>query len=530
VEAAAFLGRSDCILEGGILVDCLIEISQLSKTFDSGRALDNADLSLRPAEIHGLVGQNGCGKSTLIKILSGFHEPDPGATCRFDGADLRLGDSGIAEQAGIHFVHQDLGLISELSVVENLALGAGYSTGRLGRIRWKNQVEVTARAMRNLGYDVDPKAEVGLLSPSECVGVAIARALVTSKAKPLRLLVLDEPTAALPHLEVKRLFSVLRRLKGAGVASLLVSHRLDELFAVTERISVFRNGRRVATSATAELSQDELVEQILGRPLIPHSANGLGSRAATPLVEVRGLTGVRLRSIDFEVYPGEVLGLVGVTGSGREEVAALVSGATKGGDGSVKLGGTHYSRLTPHRAKKSGIAFLPTDRRRSAILPDATVRENLTLPALDGLSRAGRLSGRREKAESVSWLHRMQVQPPQSEILMVNLSGGNQQKVLLARWMRTKPKLLVLDEPTQGVDIGTKSQIYRLLSEAAKSGIAVVVCTTDGQEAVELCDRVLVLADGVCRRELSGASLTPAIVDQELLGGQMNMDEGGGSA
>jgi ribose transport system ATP-binding protein len=274
-----------------------------------------------------------------------------------------------------------------------------------------------------------------------------------------------------------------------------------------------------------------LIEQILGRPLVPHSSSGVGSQAATPLVEVRGLTGDRLKPFDFDVYPGEVLGLVGVTGSGREEVAALVSGATRGGGpGSVKLAGARYSRLTPHRAKKSGIAFLPTDRRRSAILPDATVRENLTLPALAGLSRAGRLSGRREKAESVSWLHRMQVQPPQSEILMVNLSGGNQQKVLLARWMRTRPKLLVLDEPTQGVDIGTKSQIYRLLSEAAKSGIAVVVCTTDGQEAVELCDRVLVLADGVCRRELSGASLTPAIVDQELLGGQIDMDESGGSA
>jgi ribose transport system ATP-binding protein len=514
-------------VKGEMIVDPLLEITQLSKTFDSGRALDGADLSVLPAEIHGLVGQNGCGKSTLIKILSGFHEPDPGASCQFEGGDLRLGDSVAAEHAGIHFVHQDLGLINELSVVENLALGAGYTTSRVGKIQWKRQLERTKEALRNLGYELDPMAGVASLSPSERVGIAIARALVTNKSNPLRLLVLDEPTAALPPPEVGRLFAVLRRLKKAGVTSLFVSHRLDELFAVTDRVSVFRNGRRVATSATTDLHQDELIEQILGRPLVAPGATGEVSRRGSPLVQVRGLAGERLKSLDLDVYPGEVLGLVGVTGSGREEVAALLSGATRAHGGSVEFGGTRHAVLNPHRAKKSGIAFLPTERRRSAVLPDGTVRENLTLPALGGLSKACRLSGRLERTEVMSWLRRMQVHPLQSEIPMVNLSGGNQQKVLLARWLRTNPKLLVLDEPTQGVDIGTKSQIYLLLREAAKNGIAVLVCTTDGKEAVELCDRVLVLADGVCRRELSGASLTPSMVDQELLGGQMKGNENG---
>jgi len=512
-------------LNGGNRVEHLLDISHLSKTFDSGRALDNADLSLRPGEIHGLVGQNGCGKSTLIKILSGFHAPDPGADCSFVGAELRLGESGAAEAAGIHFVHQDLGLIGELSVMENLALGAGYRTGRLGRIRWRQQLDSTAEALRNLGYEIHPGADVAQLSPSERVGIAIARALVTHKANPLRLLVLDEPTSAMPHNEVTRLFSVLRRLRESGVTSLFVSHRLDELFAVTDRITVFRNGKRVATSSTSTLSQQQLIEQILGRPLVPHAGTGGVRKRTKPLVEVRGLAGERLRSLDFDIFPGEILGLIGLTGSGREEVAALASGAARGHPGTVMVDGVRHSRLDPHSAKRSGIAFLPTDRRRSAIVPDASVRENLTLPALAGLSRAGRLSNRRERAESFVWLRRMQVHPVQTEMPIVNLSGGNQQKVLLARWLRTNPKLLILDEPPQGVDIGAKSQIYKLLSDAARSGIAVLVCTTDAQEAVELCDRVLVVSDGVCRRELTGATLTPAIVDQELLSGHMESAE-----
>ncbi|MFD9668815.1 ATP-binding cassette domain-containing protein [Rhodococcus sp. NPDC059968] len=258
---------------------------------------------------------------------------------------------------------------------------------------------------------------------------------------------------------------------------------------------------------------------------MPHKPTSLSVNSQEPSVTVRRLTGTRLKPLDFDVYPGEVLGLVGLTGSGREEVASLIVGATEPIDGSITVHGSTYSGLNPHTASRAGIAFLPTDRRRSAVIPDATVRENLTLPMLADITRLGRISRRAESRVAGDWIGKMQVRPSDPENLVINLSGGNQQKVLLARWLRTKPKMLILDEPTQGIDVGTKTQFYALLSAAARDGIAVVVCTTDGQEAVELCDRVLVLADGVCTRSLTGSSLTTAVVEQELLGLHENTEK-----
>ncbi|PBC35537.1 sugar ABC transporter ATP-binding protein [Rhodococcus sp. ACS1] len=496
----------------------LLELSSLSMTFDSGRALDGADLSLTVGEIHGLVGQNGCGKSTLIKILSGYHFPDPGAEGTFLGAPLPFGDPSAPHRVGIHFVHQDLGLVDGLSVVENLALGSGYATGPFGNIRWRRQIAATREATHALGYELDPHTDVSKLSPSERVGVAISRALINDSSAALRLLVLDEPTAALPPTEVQRLFAVLQRLRERGVTTLFVSHRLDELLTACDRVTVLRSGRRVSTAGTSTMTRESLIRDILGRPLVPHKPTNLSVNSQEPSVTVRRLTGTRLKPLDFDVYPGEVLGLVGVTGSGREEVASLIVGATEPIDGSVTVHGSTYSGLNPHTASRAGIAFLPTDRRRSAVIPDATVRENLTLPMLADITRLGHISRRAESRVAGDWIGKMQVRPSDPENLAINLSGGNQQKVLLARWLRTKPKMLILDEPTQGIDVGTKTQFYALLSAAARDGIAVVVCTTDGQEAVELCDRVLVLADGVCTRSLTGSSLTTAVVEQELLG------------
>jgi ribose transport system ATP-binding protein len=496
----------------------LLEIRDLSKTFPGCVALDRFELRVERGEVMALVGQNGCGKSTFIKVLSGYHDPDDGSLAQFDGEEVTLGDPGLPGRLGIHFVHQDLGLLDDLSAAENLAIGAGFTTSSAGLIRWREQRRRTAAALESLGYTFDVTAPVVSLSPSQRVGVAIARATVRDADHPLRLLVLDEPTAAMPQSEVDNLFAVVRRLRDVGTSTLFVSHRLDEVFAIADRITVVRDGRTVAARATADVDHDSLIEWILGRPGDPaHDGAPSVRPSSSAALSVRGLRGRHLRDLDLDLHAGEVLGVTGLTGSGREELAALLFGADERRAGTVEIDGTAIGRLTPAVAKALGIAMVPANRRAAAVFPDANVRENLTVADLVPLRRK-RLIGRgAERAEAASWLATMQVRPPDAEASILTLSGGNQQKVLLARWLRLRPRILILDEPTQGVDVGTKPEIYALLRRAAAEGAGVLVCSTDGEELVEVADRVVVLGRGVARAELHGATLTLDRLNHEIV-------------
>jgi ribose transport system ATP-binding protein len=495
----------------------LVQIEGLTKTFAGGRALDNLDLTIGRGEVLALVGQNGCGKSTLIKIMSGYHQPDPGYFARFDGLDFRLGDPAAPGALGVHFVHQDLGLLDDLSAVENLAIGTGFSTGRGGRIRWDEQEEQARVAMAALGYDFDVTLSAGALSPSERVGIAIARAVASDDGRSLNLLVLDEPTASLPKAEVDILFAAVRRLREAGTSVLFVSHRLDEVFDIADRATVMRDGRRVATTPVVELDSAGLIEQILGRP-VEHVASGAAAtRHVSPLLSVRSLGGRHLRSLDLDLFPGEVLGVAGLTGSGREELGPLLFGAQRRTGGSLEVDGRPVARLDPSSAKGLGMALVPANRRVSAVLPDSTVRENLTIAGLKSLVRRLHLRRRAERAEVTTWLDALHVKPRDGEASILNLSGGNQQKVLLARWLRLQPRIFVLDEPTHGVDVGTKPEIHALLRRIAREGAAVIVCSTDSEEIVEVSDRAIVLTQGVIHTELSGAALTLDRLNHEIL-------------
>jgi ribose transport system ATP-binding protein len=496
----------------------LLEIRDLSKVFPGCVALDRFELDVERGEVMALVGQNGCGKSTFIKVLSGYHDPDDGSRARFDGADVTLGDPGLPGRLGIHFVHQDLGLLDDLSAAENLAIGAGFSTSSAGLIRWREQRRRTADALESLGYAFDVTSPVVSLSPSQRVGVAIARAMVRDADHPLRLLVLDEPTAAMPQSEVDNLFAVVRRLRDAGTSTLFVSHRLDEVFAVADRVTVVRDGRTVAVRATTAIDHHTLIESILGRPGDPSHDDASSPRSSTTAVlSVRGLRGRHLRDLDLDLHTGEVLGVTGLTGSGREELAALLFGGDQRRAGTVEMDGVAIGRLTPAVAKALGIAMVPANRRAAAVFPDANVRENLTVANLAPLRRRRLIRRRAERAEAASWLATMQVRPPDAEASILTLSGGNQQKVLLARWLRLRPRILILDEPTQGVDVGTKPEIYALLRRAAAEGTGVLVCSTDGEELVEVADRVVVLGRGVARAELHGAALTLDRLNHEIV-------------
>ena len=480
----------------------VLEVLGLSKTFPGQRALDDVDLTIEAGEIHALLGQNGSGKSTLIKVLAGYHAPDPGASIQVGADRLRTGVPGAGHELGLRFVHQDLGLVPGLSVIDNLALSRGYRTSTLGRIDWRAEAARAAEAVAGLGLEVDPFAPVGSLSLAERACLAIARAIHDDE-RATKVLVLDEPTAALPADEVEHLFQVLRRLRDQGVAILLVSHHLEEVLSIADRITVLRDGRRVATVPRAGLLHDDLVQLIVGRsvPTAPtRPAPPADARAVC--FAVRGVAGGSVREISLDVARGEVVGVAGLDGSGREAVVALLTGQDARAVGTVEVDGNTVAAASPAAALRAGMAFVPGERGRVGIFAAMTVRENVTVGRLRDLRRFGRISLDAERLETIDWIEQLQVATPGTEAPVGTLSGGNQQKVVLARSLRLHPSVLLLDEPTQGVDVGARNEVHGIIERAVAGGMAVLVASTDSDELVRLCDRVLIMQSGLVVRTL----------------------------
>jgi ribose transport system ATP-binding protein len=492
-------------------------LRNVSKRFGPQVALADVDLEVRPGEIHALVGQNGSGKSTLVKIVAGYHEPDEGSYAEIAGEPFRLGSAVAAREAGIRFVHQDLGLIERLSVSDNFRLDRSSNRGRLRPIRRRAERADAQAALAALGYDLAPTALVASLAESERTAVAIARALDQFDSGPM--LVLDEPTATLPGPEAARLFTALRRVAAGGTAILFISHHLDEVLGLADYVTVLRDGRRVATTHVGELSHDSLVELLLGREL--HHAGPTHDRVtertgSRPKLEVRGLFGASLAALDIDARAGDVVGVAGLTGSGREEVAGLLSGRLpRGGD--VLVAGRAVAPGDPDAAVRAGICSVPSDRLAQALLPRASVRENVTLADLAPFWRGWRLRGKLERRTAREWVTKLDVRPPEPERSVLELSGGNQQKVVLARWLRVAPAVIVLDEPTQGVDVGSKADIHRLVDDAAVAGAVVVVCSTDADELARLCAHVIVLRRGRAGVSLHGDDVQTERIEQEQL-------------
>ena len=489
-------------------VRSVLEVGGLSKTFPGQRALHDVDLTVRAGEVHALLGQNGSGKSTIIKVLAGYHAPDPGARILVDGESLPTGVLGAGHQLGLRFVHQDLGLVATLSVVDNLALTRGYRTKAFGKIDWRAEAELAARALTDIGLDVDPFAMVQSLSLAERAGVAIARA-VHDDERGTKVLVLDEPTAALPADQVEHLFAVVRRLRDRGVGIVLVSHHLEEVLAIADRVSVLRDGRRVATLPRDELDHGRLVELIVGRAVAAVPARPAAAAAADADVDDRrvclrvvDVAGGNVAGFSLDVAMGEVVGLAGLDGSGRESIVPLLGGQHRRAAGSVAVGSTALPPGSPSRALRAGMAVVPSDRAADGVFADLTVRENLTIARLRHLRRFGRVPRRAETAETERWMERLRLVASGPEALLATLSGGNQQKVLLGRSLRLQPAVLLLDEPTRGVDVGARNEVHRIIEQAVADGMGVLLASTDTEELVRLCDRVLVLQDGLVVRTL----------------------------
>lgn len=503
----------------------LVRIEHLSKTFPGQRALVNVSLTVDPGEIHALVGENGSGKSTLIKILSGFHLPDPGAQIFIGDEPLPAGSPDASRRLGLRFVHQDLALVDQLSAADNVGIESGFVRGRGRRIRWKAQQRHARKLMDAIGVQVDVARPVAELRPIDRSTIAIARALDDSSGE-IRLLVLDEPTAALPPTEVDALFRVLRQVTAAGVAILYVSHRLDEILGLASRVSVLRDGTFQGTHPAAGMDRGHLIrlivgEESTGRVLAYQQA---GEARRTPTVRqdaftFRGIRATRLDGIDVTVACGEIVGVAGLTGSGREEIAATVSGAVPADLSLTTPDRQTVTTMTPRKAKQLGIALVLANRHPASAIRQFTVRENVSMPVLSRFATASRISRSAETKEVRAAIRAVDLRPQDPERAYELLSGGNKQKTILAKWLSTEPRLLVLDDPTSGVDIGARHAIYDLVRQRASAGAAVLIASSDSEDLVGVCDRVLTLVGGQVTGELVGSQITEEAVLDAILRG-----------
>ncbi|WP_346618521.1 sugar ABC transporter ATP-binding protein [Blastococcus montanus] len=468
----------------------VLALEDVSKSFGAVAALRGARLELRAGEAHALVGENGAGKSTLVKILAGVHAPDGGRVL-LDGEPTRLDSPATARAAGIAVIYQEPTLFPDLSVAENIFMGRQPLTS--GRRIDRSAMAAQCRELFDrLGVDMDPDRPARGLSIADQQMVEIAKALSFDA----RVLVMDEPTAALSGVEVERLFAVARALREAGAAVLFISHRFDEVFDLCDRITVMRDGEWVSTAPTSELTVDRVVHAMVGREV----ATLFPKQDVEPgevLLEIRGLTreGV-FTDVSFDVRAGEIVALAGLVGAGRSEVVRAVFGVDPYDAGSVRVAGQELRRGSPAAAMAAGVALVPEDRRQQGLVMELSVERNTTLTRRWALSRLGWLSARRERDTAADWTRRMQVKAGRLSDPVSTLSGGNQQKVVLAKWLSTGPKVLIVDEPTRGIDVGTKSEVHRLMSQLAAEGLAVVMVSSELPEVLGMADRVLVMHEG----------------------------------
>jgi ABC-type sugar transport system ATPase subunit len=493
----------------------VLELRGISKRFPGVHALDGVDLDVRPGEVHALLGENGAGKSTLIKIMAGVHTADSGEYL-VQGRPVEVRNPRDALDLGISVVFQELSQVESLSVAENVYFGR-LPSRRLGMVD-RDRLNRQARGLLHaVGLDVDPRIRLGYLSVAQRQLVEIAHAL----SHDAKVIAMDEPTSALSHTEIETLFGLIERLTAQGVGIVYVSHKLDELFRLSDRITVLRDGARVAERRTLETTSDELIALMVGRQLdslFPRNEGRTTTTDDTPLLEVRELTSDDVHDVAFSVRAGEVVGFSGLMGSGRTELARALFGLDKS-SGQVRLRGRVVRRGSSAKAVAHGIGYVPEDRKGHGLVLVSTVRDNMTLAILRRLSRAGRVDRARERRLANQMIGRLRIKARSAEQKVAALSGGNQQKVTLARWLvKEDLQVLILDEPTRGVDVGSKAEIYRLIATIARQGAAVLVMSSEMPELLSLCDRIHVLREGTIVGEYAQAEATQEKLMTSALG------------
>ncbi|HET7717671.1 MAG TPA: sugar ABC transporter ATP-binding protein [Bauldia sp.] len=491
----------------------LLDLADIAKNFPGVRALDGVSFDLRPGEVHALLGENGAGKSTLVKIMSGVYRPDRG-TIRIDGREVTIADPTEAQALGIVPVHQELHLEPYLTVAENIFLGR-QPKGRFGLIDHARMRREAKAIIDGLGVALDPSARVQSLSVAQRQIIAIARAASTTA----RIVIFDEPTSSLTERETGLLFELIERLKAKGLGIIYISHRIDEIFRLCDRVTVFRDGHLVGSKPVAETSLRELIAMMVGRDisdLFRKEAAEIGD----VVLAVKGLgkRGV-LRDISLSVRRGEIVGIAGLVGAGRTELARAIFGDLSCDTGEIRIGGEILPPgHSPSRAIAAGIGLVPEDRKEQGLVTGLPVRQNISMAMLKALSRLGIISFRRERQLAEKYVARLAIKTPSVDQKATFLSGGNQQRVVIAKWLATNPKLLIVDEPTRGVDVGAKAEIHTLLCDLAKQGMAIIMISSDLPEILAMSDRVAVMHQGRIVAELPGHGLTQEAVMHHATG------------
>ena len=466
----------------------MLTLQNISKTYPGVKALDDISLSFEQGEIHALLGENGAGKSTLIKIISGAITPDGGGTISFDGETFDHMTPALSAAHGVAVIYQDISLVTPMTVAENIYMGR-----KMYRYYSKRKLNELAGALfAEYGLDLDPKAPVLTLSPASQQMVVIAKAI----SNDCKIMIMDEPTAPLASHEVDILFSVIRKLKEKGITVIYISHRMDEVFEITERITVLRDGEYVATINTKDTNRKELVNLMVGREL-----NETFPERKTPpgetILEAEDLTGNSVEHISFQLHAGEVLGFGGLVGSGRTETMELIAGAKPLTGGRIRLRGRDVRIKSPTAAIKNGIGLIPEDRKEQGVILHNTVQFNISLSGLKKVTTAGFINKKKNEELAEQYVEELQIKVPHIRQMVVNLSGGNQQKVVLAKTLAADPDIIIFDEPTKGIDVGAKHEIYELINELAAQGKGIIMISSDMEELLGMSDRIVVLYEGM---------------------------------
>lgn len=469
-----------------------IEMLNITKRFPGIIANDNITLRLKKGEIHALLGENGAGKSTLMKVLTGIHQPDAGEIT-YEGKPYAVKNIGESQNLGISMIHQELNMMNDLTVAQNIFIGREAMAGGF-IIRDGDMVKETEKLFRHIGINIDPTLQLGKLTVGKQQMVEIAKAI----SRDCKILVLDEPTAALTQSEIEELFTIMTDLKAKGIGMIYISHRMDEINRISDRITVMRDGEYVDTVNTADVTKDDIISMMIGRVVYEDPKTKSEVPKDAPVVlEVRNLTsGKTVRNVSFQLRRGEILGFSGLMGAGRTEVARAIFGADPYDSGEIYVNGKQVFIKSPEDAVKHGIGYLSEDRKRYGLMLIKSVAENTAISSMERYTRFGLINDRLLKEEAQAENEKLRTKTPSMEQALKNLSGGNQQKVIIARWLIKNSDILIFDEPTRGIDVGAKSEIYKLMNDLAKQGKSIIMISSELVEILRMSDRVLVMCEG----------------------------------
>ena len=493
------------------MTDYILELKNITKTFPGVRALDNVHLQIAPGEVHALCGENGAGKSTLMKIISGAQKYTSGEIL-VEGKPYIFESTSEAQNVGISMIYQEFNLVPHLSVAENIFLGRLKTKN--GAVAWKQIYKDANEILEKLGLDIDPRKTVSSLSVAHMQMVEIAKCLSINA----RVIIMDEPTAALTDEEIRVLFDIIASLKKQGISIIYISHRMDEIFTISDTITVFRDGKYIKTLKTQNTNYDELVSLMVGQS-IEKLYPDRDYKKGEVVLDVRNLVGKAVNDVSFQLHKGEILGICGLLGAGNIELSKIIYGAIEKTGGSVIKSGREIKCKNPYSSIKDGIGLVPDDRKNDGLVLMRSVKENISLSSLNGISTNGFIVAPRENTKVANVIKALAVKVPSPEHIVGNLSGGNQQKVVFAKVLQASPDILILDEPTRGVDVGAKAEIYQIIDLLTKKGKSIILISSDLPEVIGMCDRILVMKEGKIVKEVLKSEATQEVILAHAAGG-----------